>query len=77
MQKTLARITTAQQGWPRAVFGAVVLGLGGLAAACLEVSGGPEALAFAGATAVVIAGMAVRAWIGPVSDEDGDEDLIY
>ena len=68
MRKNLEKVLTSQPGWPRAVFAGTVIGLGGLAVACLEVSGGPAATALAGVTAVVIAGMAVRAWIGPAPE---------
>ena len=77
MRKTLSRVLCAQAGWPRLAFGGIVVGLGAVSLGVLELVPGPAANAQAGATALVIAGMAVRAWIGPVQDDDPDEDLIY
>lgn len=73
----LSRILTAERGWPRLAFGAAVLAAGGIGLACAHWLASPMDKYMPAAAAVVLAAMAVRVWIGPVRDEDPDEDLIY
>ena len=75
MRKTIESVTAARPGWGRAVFAASVLALGGIAVARLTLSPGETSTAFAVAVCVLLVGLAVRIWIGPVfNDEAAGED---
>lgn len=77
MLKTLSRVATAEAGWPRLAFGAAAVAVGGVGVLYHDLASAPFNVAVPAAAAVWLAAMAVRVWIGPVQDEDPDEDLIY
>ena len=75
--KTLAKIMTAAPGWPRLAFGAAVLATGATGIAYAHLSAPPLQFIVPAGTALVLAGMAVRVWIGEASEDDGDDELVY
>ena len=78
MQNTLRRVLLAERGWPRIVFAGSVAAVGGLGIACAQWASAPMDRYLPAAAAVILAGFAVRLWIGEVpEDDDPDEDLIY
>lgn len=77
MLKTLSRIATAEAGWPRLAFGAAAVAVGGVGVLYHELASAPFNAVVPAAAAICLAALAVRVWIGPVQDDDPDEDLIY
>ena len=73
MPKALSRITTADRGWPRAAFASLAVACGAMGIACAYMLAPPLNQYLPAAAAVVLAGLAVRVWIGPVRDRDSGE----
>ena len=71
MQRALRRVLLAERGGPRLAFAGAVAAVGGVGIACAHWAPAPMDRYLPAAAAAVLAGFALRLWIGELPEDGG------